>query len=270
VNGQTAAVDAHYGLQMTWDFYRNVLGRDGIDGKGTSPTNYVHYAKGFDNAFWTDECLCMTYGDGSRNKSLTSLDVVSHEVSHGLCHATADLDYEDGESGGLNEANSDIFAVLIGFYARGAAGQGTVVPDQGGAWSLGGDLAEKPFRYMNKPSLDGLSPDEWSPALRFMDVHHSSGPMNRAFYFLAKGASPTPGDPAFTRKLPMGMQGLGNDKALRIWWRTLSTRLTPTSTYRHARTGALQAARELYGPGSPEEKAVGLAFKGINVPRGSR
>ncbi|BDU72874.1 M4 family metallopeptidase [Mesoterricola silvestris] len=265
-NGQTAAVDAHYGLQTAWDFYHRILGRDGLDGKGTAPVNYVHYAEGFDNAFWSDACFCMTYGDGLRMGTLTSLDVVGHEVSHGLCTATAGLAYE-GESGGLNEANSDIFGVMIRFYAREAGGLGSRVPEGAGPWTVGGDLADEPFRHLDRPSLDGHSPDEWSPALKDLDPHLSSGPMNRAFYFLAQGASADPTSPAHSRWLPEGMEGIGNDKALRIWWRTLSTRLTPTSGYRQARAGALQSARELYGDGGPEMQAVGKAFRAIHVGR---
>ncbi len=268
-NGQTAAVDAHYGLQSAWDFYLNVLGRRGLDGRGTAPTNYVHYAQGYDNAFWSDECFCMTYGDGLRLGALTSLDVVGHEVSHGLCTATANLDYE-GEAGGLNEANSDIFGVMIRFYARDGQGRGDRVPEARGPWTIGADLGDTPFRHLDRPSLDGLSPDAWSPGLRDLDPHHASGPMNRAFYFLAQGASPDPESTAFSRWLPEGMEGIGNDKALRIWWRTLATRLTPTSGYRQARAGALQCARELYGDGSPEMQAVGKAFRAIHVGRKTR
>jgi len=266
VNGQTAAVDAQYGLSMTWDFYRNILGRNGIDGKGTPPLNLVHYAQGFDNAFWSDECFCMTYGDSATHGSFTALDVVGHEVSHGLCSTTAGLNYE-GESGGLNEANSDIFGALIRFYAKGAKGEGNHIPDEAGPWTIGGDLGGTPFRYLDRPSRDGVSPDEWSPGLRRLDVHLSSGPMNRAFYFLAQGASADPQSHAYSRRLPGGMTGLGNDKAIQLWWRTLSTRLTPASGYRQARAGMLQAARELYGKGGPEEKAAALAFRAIHVGR---
>ena len=98
-----------------------------------------------------------------------------------------------------------------------------------------------------------------------MDAHLSSGPMNRAFYFLSQGASPKPGDDTHSEYLPHGMSGIGNDKALRIWWRTLSTYLTPRSRYRDARRGAIRAAVELYGKDGPEAKAVRLAFHGINV-----
>jgi len=263
-NGQTAAVDVHYGLRVALDFYRNILDRNGLDGRGTGPLALVHYDHDFDNAFWSDGCFCLTFGDGPEPGPLTSLDVVGHEVSHGLTSATAGLQYF-GEAGGLNESNSDIFGALMGFYAKGAQGEGRAVPDEGGSWALGETVRQSPYRFMNKPSLDGFSPDEWSPDLKFMDPHLASGPMNRAFYFLAQGADRDPASPAHSRRLPGGMKGIGNDKALRIWWRTLSTRLTPASRYRDARLGALQSARELYGAGSAEEQAVASAFKAVNV-----
>jgi Zn-dependent metalloprotease len=267
-NGQTAAVDAHYGLQTTWDFYRNVLQRDGIDGKGRTAYNLVHYASQYDNAFWSDDCFCMTYGDGASLKTLTAPDVVAHEVSHGLCHATADLDYL-GESGALNEASSDFFGTMVDLYSREAKGQGTKLPSGPARWTIGADLttaeAPSPLRFMYKPSLDGFSPDAWSPDLETMEVHFSSGPMNRALYFLCQGSSARKGDDRYSRYLPKGMAGIGNDKAVRIWWRTLSTYLTPRSRYQDARRGALRAATDLFGRNSVEVKAVCLAFQGINV-----
>jgi Zn-dependent metalloprotease len=267
-NGQTAAVDAQYGLQTTWDFYKRILDRNGIDGKGRPAYNLVHYAHGYDNAFWDDDCFCMTYGDGEVYKTLTALDVVGHEVSHGLCHATADLEY-DGESGALNEANSDILGVMIHLYGAAGRGEGAEVPDKGAVWTIGADLGTSlgttPLRFLYKPSLDGFSPDAWSPDLDTMNVHFGSGPMNRAFYFLSQGASAKPKDDTYSKYLPKGMAGLGNDKAVRIWWRTLSTYLTPRSRYLDARQGAIRAAGDLYGKASPEVKAVRLAFHGINV-----
>ena len=267
-NGQTAAVDAHFGLQTTWDFYRNLLGRKGVDGKGRPVYNLVHYASQYDNAFWDDECFCMTYGDGLSLKTLTSLEVVGHEVSHGLCHTTADLDYV-GESGGLNEASSDFFGTMVQLYAREAHGAGPRLPEVRTLWTIGAELGTpenpNPMRYMYKPSLDGFSPDAWSPELEWMEVHFGSGPMNRALYFLSQGASANRKDATYSRFLPRGMAGIGNDKTLRIWWRTLSTYLTPTSRYQDARKGALRSAVDLYGKGSPELKAVCQAFQGINV-----
>ncbi|MEU8692292.1 M4 family metallopeptidase [Streptomyces sp. NPDC048665] len=92
----SAAVDAQYGTDMTWDFYKNVLGRNGIAGDGKSSYNRVHYGNSYNNAFWDDSCFCMTYGVTSK---------------------TAGLAYT-GESGGLNEATSDVLGTMAEFYAN--------------------------------------------------------------------------------------------------------------------------------------------------------
>ena len=259
-NGQTAAVDAMFGMAKSWDFYKQVFGRNGIDGLGTATYSRVHIGSGYDNAFWSDSCFCMTYGDGTAFLTLTALDVAGHELSHGVCSRTANLTYS-GESGGLNEANSDIFGTLIEFYARG--GSGSTIGNTGGNWTIGEQLSSTPLRYMYKPSLDGRSPDAWSSTLGTLDVHYSSGPMNRCFYFLSQGATTT-GNTS-TTYLPTGMAGLGNDKAAAIWFRALTTYMTPSTTYAGARTACISAAKDLYGAGGAEEQAVWNAFHGINV-----
>ena len=263
--GQTAAADAAYGAQVTWDMYRRVFHRNGIDGTGKATYGRVHYGIAYDNAFWSDSCFCMTYGDGDQFKSLEAMDVIGHEMSHGVCASTARLIY-GGESGGLNEANSDIFGTMAEFYAQGGgyARAADTLPETGGNWTLGEQLHDPPLRFMNKPSKDGKSPDAWSSALGDLDVHFASGPMNRCFYFLSQGASAGAGEDQ-SDYLPLGMKGLGNQRAARIWYRTLTTYLLASSDYAAARKGAIRAARDLYGTDSVEEKAVWRAFHGINV-----
>ena len=185
-NGQTAGVDAHYGTMKTFDMYKNVFGRNGINGAGKATYNRVHYSNSYDNAFWSDSCFCMTYGDGSSFKTLTAIDVAGHEMTHGVTASTAKLNYS-GESGGLNESMSDIFGTMTEFYAKG--GGTTTIPTTGGNWTIGEQLAS-PLRYMYKPSLDGASKNAWSSTLGSLDVHYSSGPMNRCFYFLARAPVP--------------------------------------------------------------------------------
>ncbi len=259
-NGETAAVDAMFGMIKSWDFYKNVFGRNGIDGNGTATYSRVHISNSYDNAFWSDSCFCMTYGDGSSFTTLTALDVAGHEMSHGVCARTANLTYS-GESGGLNESNSDIFGTMIEFYARG--GSGSTIGSTGGNWTIGEQLSATPLRYMYKPSLDGASPDAWSSTVGNLDVHYSSGPMNRCFYFLSQGAT-TSGNTS-TTYLPSGMTGIGNDAAARIWFRALTTYMTSSTNYAGARTASISAAKDLYGAGSAQEQAVWNAFHGINV-----
>jgi Zn-dependent metalloprotease len=265
-NGQTAAVDALFGLQATWDMYKNVFGRNGIDGKGTATYARVHYDSAYDNAFYSDQCLCITYGDGTKLQTLTSLDVAAHEFSHGVCATTAGLVYNK-ESGGLNEANSDIMGAMAEFYVRGANGQGNHIPDTGGTWTQGEQITTPAYplkmRFLYKPSKDGHSADAWSPTLAKLNVHYSSGPMNRAFYFLSQGAT-TSGETS-SSYLPKGMSGIGNDKAAKIWFHALTTRMPSTTDYARARVEMIKAARDLFPAGGAEEIAVWNAFAAINV-----
>ena len=267
-NGQTAAVDAAFGIQTAWDLFRNVFGRNGIDGQGTPIYARVHYDNAYDNAFYSDYCLCITYGDGTKLQTLTTLDIAAHEFAHGVCSTTAGLIYS-GESGGLNEANSDIIGAMAEFYARGAGGRGSVIPANGGNWTQGEQAITPAYplkmRFLYKPSKDGKSADAWSPDLQNLDVHYSSGPMNRAFYFLSQGA--TTGGETASSYLPQGMAGIGNDPAAKIWFRALTTYMTSTSDYAGARIAMIQAVRDLFPLSGPEEIAVWNAFAAINVGR---
>ncbi|MFJ3284918.1 M4 family metallopeptidase [Streptomyces sp. NPDC086669] len=265
----TAAVDAAYGQRMTWDFYRERFGRDGIKGDGAGARSRVHAGDGLANAYWDDLCFCMTYGDGRDNAHpLTELDIAAHEMTHGVTSATANLTYE-GESGGLNEATSDIMATAVEFFTGNAAD----TPD----YTLG-ELADvrgtgRPLRYMDQPSKDahpekGTSLDYWTPDLHKEDVHHSSGPANHFFYLLSEGSGKkTLNGVAYDSPtydgLPVTPIGLRN--ATDIWYRALTTYMTSGTDYAGARTATLQAAADMFGQGSPTYEAVGNAWAAVNV-----
>ncbi|MFE1447525.1 M4 family metallopeptidase [Streptomyces olivaceoviridis] len=263
-NTQTAGADAAYGAQETWDFYKNTFGRSGIRNDGVAAYSRVHYSSGYVNAFWDDSCFCMTYGDGSGNThALTSLDVAGHEMSHGVTSNTAGLEYS-GESGGLNEATSDIFGTGVEFYANNSKDVGDYLI--GEKIDINGDGS--PLRYMDKPSKDGGSADSWYSGVGNLDVHYSSGPANHMFYLLSEGSgtkvingvtynSPTSDGVAVT--------GIGRDAALKIWYKALTTYMTSSTNYAGARTAALNAAAALYGTNSTQYAGVGNAFAGINV-----
>ncbi|MEU5712655.1 M4 family metallopeptidase [Streptomyces flaveolus] len=266
-NAATAGADAHYGAAVTWDFYKSAFGRSGIRNDGVGAYSRVHYGNSYVNAFWDDSCFCMTYGDGSGNaKPLTAIDVAGHEMSHGVTSNTADLNYS-GESGGLNEATSDIMGTGVEFYANNSSDAGDYLI--GEKIDINGNGT--PLRYMDKPSKDGASKDSWYSGIGGVDVHYSSGPANHFFYLLSEGSgakvingvsynSPT------ADGLPV--TGIGRDKALQIWYRALTTKWTSTTNYAGARTGTLAAAGELYGTTSAEYKAVQDAWAGVGV--GSR
>ncbi|QIY64719.2 M4 family metallopeptidase [Streptomyces sp. RPA4-2] len=261
---QTAAADAAYGAQETWDFYKNTFGRSGIKNNGVGAYSRVHYGSSYVNAFWDDSCFCMTYGDGSGNTHpLTSLDVAGHEMSHGVTSNTAGLNYT-GESGGLNEATSDIFGTGVEFYAANTSDPGDYLI--GEKININGDGT--PLRYMDKPSKDGGSADSWSSTVGNKDVHYSSGVANHFFYLLAEGSgAKTINGVSYNSPTSNGstVTGIGRAKALQIWYKALTTYMTSTTNYKAARTATLSAASALYGSGSTEYTTVAAAWAAVNV-----
>jgi Zn-dependent metalloprotease len=267
-NGQTAAVNAMWGLMNTYDMLKNTLGWNSLDGKNTATYIAAHVNTAYDNAYYSDTCKCMYIGDGSSYNSLGSIDVIGHEMSHGVTAATSNLVYR-AESGGLNESNSDIGGEMVEAYAR-AGGTGTIIPNTGNDWVMGAEISKTgtPLRYLYKPSKDGASPDAWGTTIKRLDVHYSSGPNNRMFYFLSQGSNATVGNDRYSKylvKAPLAMTGIGSDKAYRIWFKALTTKFTSATNYADARLKVIASAQELYGIGSTEDKAVQRAYAAINV-----
>ena len=266
-NGQTAAVNALWGLMNTYDTLKNVMGWSSLDGNNTATYIAVHVDNNYDNAFFDPSCKCMYIGDGSSFYSLGSIDVIGHEMGHGVTDATSNLTYS-GESGGLNESNSDITGEMVEAYAR-AGGTGTTIPT-GNDWMMGKEIAKngQPLRWMWKPSKDGASRDAWSSTLGNIDVHYSSGPNNRMFYFLANGSNSSSSSEMYSsylNKQPLAMTGIGSDKAFRIWFKANTTKFTASTNYANARLKMIESAEQLYGVGSAESTAVKRAYAAINV-----
>jgi Zn-dependent metalloprotease len=259
---ETAAVDAQYGTNETWDYYTNVHGRNGIFGTGKGSFNRVHYGTKYVNAFWDGTKMTYGDGDGTSYGPLTSLDVAGHEMSHGVTENSAGLRYS-GESGGLNESTSDIFGTSVEFYAHN--------PKDPGDYLIGEqfDLARHAgLRRMDRPSSDGSSADCWSPSVGSLDVHYSSGVGNHLFYLLSEGSgSKTLNGVAYRSPTCNGavVSGIGHDAAARIWYRALTVYMTSSTTYHGARTATLSAAQDLYGAGSTRYRAVAAAWAGVNV-----
>jgi len=263
----TVGADAHYGVAETWDYYKNVHGRNGIANDGKGALSRVHYGRNYVNAFWSDSCFCMTFGDGGGSYyPLVNIDVAGHEMSHGVTSRSADLTYS-GESGGLNEATSDIFGTMVEYYSNNA----NDTPD----YMIGEEIyvtnpsGTKALRYMFKPSLDGASPDCYSGGIGNLDVHYSSGVANHFFYLLAEGAttpagfSVTPAQLVCNGNTAAG--GIGRDAAQKIWYRALTVYMTSNTNYAGARTATLNAASDLYGSGSPQYNGVASAWSAVSV-----
>ena len=252
----TAGVDAHFGAEMTWDYYLNIHKRKGIYNNSIGTLSKVHYGNRYNNAYWSDSCRCMTYGDGDgiSFSPLVGLDVVGHEMTHGVTSAVAGLIYNK-QSGGLNEAMSDIYGTMMEFYSstHGAAktpnyliGEDIYTP------RVPGDA----LRYMDDPTRDGASIDTFLDYYDGIDVHHSSGIANNAFFLLAEGG---------THRLGGVVTGIGRNKAEMIFFRALDVYMVPSETFSQARAHTILAATDLYGSGSPEVASVGQAWDAVAV-----
>ncbi|MEU4618433.1 M4 family metallopeptidase [Actinoplanes sp. NPDC023801] len=255
----STAVDVLHGMAKTWDYLRDTFGRNGLRDNGKGVTAYVHHRTNYGNATWRRACECMLFGDGDIGEEpFTALDIVAHEMGHGLNQATAGL-VNTGESGGLNEANSDIIGTLVEFYANGPADP----PD----YLIGEKLnvRDPALRRMDEPSLDGDSVSCWTPAAKNLDVHYSSGIGNKFFYNLAVGS----GASQWGDSKPCGdaapVTGIGNDRAAQIWYRAMNVYLVSNSDYAGARQATLLAAADLYGPESVERVTVDAAWRAAGV-----
>lgn len=272
------AADAHFGVATTWDYYKNVHGRNGIFNDGVGVKSYTHVAfaaySGV-NASWNGSY--MKYGVGNAAQGIApvvAIDVAGHEMTHGVTGATAGLAYNTRDSGGLNEGTSDIMGALVEYYANNSADAGDYLV--GEKIYLNNPNGTKALRYMFKPSLDSRSVDCY-PARGFKNTnnHYSSGVANHFFYLLAEGAVVPAGFGAGTSynltasslvcNTDTTITGIGREKAGKIWYRALTVYMTSTTDYPGARTATLNAARDLYGTGSAEYNAVGRAWSAVSV-----
>ncbi|KGN33256.1 peptidase [Knoellia sinensis KCTC 19936] len=262
VNRQSAAVDAAYGQARTWDYFKNVHGRNGIWNTGKGSPSRVHYGSNYVNAFWDGKQMTYGDGDGSSFGPLVSLDVAGHEMTHGVTQNSSNLTYS-GESGGLNESTSDIFGSMVEFSANNQNDPGDYLV--GEEFDLADGLG---FRRMDNPSSDGSSVNCWSSSVGNLDVHHSSGVGNHFFYLLAEGSgSKTFGGKAHNSTTCDGstVTGIGRDASSRIWYRALTVYMTSSTNYAGARVATIRAAGDLYGATSAQATAVAKAWDAVSV-----
>ncbi len=247
------ATDAHWGTEMTYDYFYQKHGRNSIDGAGMALNSYLHYSVGYFNAFWDGSR--MTYGDGSSlngNRPLTSLDVCGHEINHGITERTSSLVYSY-ESGAMNEGFSDIFGTAIEAFAR----------PTNTDWLIGGDFYT--IRNMSNPNAFS-HPDTYMGTYWYSGsgdnggVHYNSGVLNYWFYLLTVGGSGV-NDHSFS----YNVAGIGMDKAAAIAYRLNTVYLISTSEYYDARVLGIQAAEDLYGIGSNEAIQTANAWTAVGL-----
>ncbi|MDB4082862.1 M4 family metallopeptidase [Vicingaceae bacterium] len=256
------ATDAHWGTEATYDYMLNVHNRNSIDNNGFPLVSFVHYDQNYANAFWNG--TVMTYGDGNSTSSLSnplvSLDIVAHEITHGLTDFTADLIYAN-ESGALNESFSDIFGTALEFYARPTRANWLIGEDVGGA--IRSMINPNAFRHPD--TYEGQSWRQTKGCIPTNNndkcgVHSNSGVQNHWFYLLSNGGTGVnDATDSFT------VVGLGISKAEKIAFRNLTVYLNPSSNHDEARFYAIKSAIDLYGACSPEVEATTNAWYAVGV-----
>ncbi|GLZ53047.1 metalloprotease [Actinomycetospora sp. NBRC 106378] len=259
-SSDTAVNEAYDNAATTVAFYRDVLGRESIDGRGLDLVSSVHFGQRYDNAFWTGEQ--MVYGDGGGGTfvagALTrSLDVIAHELTHGVTQYTANLVYE-AQSGALNESFSDVFGILVKQRAGGIdaatsdwlIGEGALEPSLGkalrsmlapGTAYTGDDQPADMDSYRDLPVDDDPRNDSGG-------VHINSGIPNRAFAEAAR----TLGGNAWETVGP-------------VWYTVLTERLRANAQFADAAAATIAAAGERYGDGSREHDAVRGGWDAVKV-----
>jgi len=253
------ADEAYDGLGATFNFYLQVMHRVSIDGQGLPLNATVHYDNAYDNAFWNGEQMVFGDGDGKLfNRFTISLDVIGHELTHGVTGSTAKLVYM-GQPGALNESLSDVFGSMIKQYKNNQAAADA-------DWLIGAGLLTKqvngkalrsmsaPGTAYNDPILGrDPQPDNMSKYVNTKSdnggVHINSGIPNRAFFLVATA-----------------LKGFSWDKAGQIWYSTLrDANLRTTATFSDFAKLTVINAGHLYGSASAEVKAVEEAWKTVGV-----
>lgn len=257
------AVQAHWGAEKTHTYFKNKHGRNSYDNSGSAIKSYVHYSSNYANAFWDGSKMTYGDGDGVNYDAMVSLDIVAHEIAHGVTEYSANLVYEK-EPGALNESFSDIFGEAIEHYANGT--NDWLMGDQIGIGGSGAIRSMKnPNAYGNPDTYGGTN---WyntncgvpSNANDYCGVHINSGVQNKWFYILVTGESGI--NDAGNN---YSVTGIGMDKAAAIAYRNLTVYLNSNSDYADARSGSIQAAEDLYGAGSAEVIAVTDAWFAVGV-----
>jgi Zn-dependent metalloprotease len=268
----STAMDAQWGGEMVYDYWRTEQGRLSWDNMDGELVQYVHYDVNFDNAFW--DGAEMSYGDGSGCggggfTSLTSLDVTGHEIGHGVCQATANLIYES-ESGAINEGLSDCWGATIENWAN--PHEVDAVAKQ--SFKMGEEIGcGTPLRSMDSPHNEsnpdtyGTNDPYWFDVMGCTPgggndqcgVHTNSGVTNKWYYLLVTGGAGVNanGD-------TYAVSGIGWTKSANILYQT-ELALPSTSTYADFMMISIATASTIYGACSPEVQAVTNAWYAVGV-----
>lgn len=257
--GDVAVNEAYDGLGATFDFFAQAYDRNSIDDAGVALDATVHFGQDYNNAFWNSQQMVFGDGDGQLfNRFTASLDVIGHELAHGVTEDEAQLQYFN-QSGALNESMSDVFGSLIKQFGRGqTAAQADWLIGEGllaaGVNGVALRSMKDPGSAFDDPVLGrDPQPRHMSKFVHtFQDnggVHINSGIPNHAFYQVA-----------------IGIGGHAWEQAGRIWYETLrDSRIKPNTGFRRFARVTLDVAGRLYGNGSTQQKAVRAGWSAVGI-----
>lgn len=256
-----AALDVHWGVASTYDFYLSNFNRNSIDNNGYALYSYVNEfdSGAINNAYWDGDD--MHFGRlSSNNASITAIDVTGHELTHGLTQFTSGLVY-DNEPGAINESMSDIMGKSVQFWAKPTDINWQISNDMG--WLIRNmsnpNASSQPDTYLgtNWYTTAGCTPSQYND---YCGIHTNSGVGNYMYYLLVNGGSGTNDiGNAFS------VTGIGLAKAQQIIYRSETVYLTPNSNYPDWRTACLQAVGDLYGTCSNEAVQTANAWYAVGV-----
>jgi len=252
-------VDTNYTrLGGTYNCYSVNFGRDSYNNAGAQLKSTVHYSSNYVNAYWNS--TQMVYGDGDGvNSTMLGLDndVTTHELTHAVTENESNLTYS-GESGGINEAMSDIFGAYCESYESGS----WITTDD--VFKVGEDIwtpatAGDALRYMYDPKLDGSSLDYWTSSAGSVDVHYSSGIANLAFTLMSRGGTHPRG------KSTIVVPAVGTQKAGKVWYFANRDYLTSSSNYAALKTALASAAAAAWPGDAAVADSADKAMQAVGV-----
>ena len=252
-----ASVSAHYNAGKVLDFYKGLFDRNSLDNNGMAVESYTHYDYYYNNAFWDGYEMVYGDGDGSTFTYLSGdLDVVGHEMTHGVISNTADLQYHN-QPGALNESMADVFGVLISTYDKYNVASGQSWTFNAADWVVGDDIYTPniqgdALRSLSNPTLYD-QPDNMSDYQNYSDdyygdwggVHTNSGIVNKAAYLMAKS--------------------IGMEKTAKIYYGALINYMSAYTNFEDAKNCLVQSATDLYGGSSAEVTAINSVFNSVGV-----
>jgi zinc metalloprotease ZmpA len=252
-NKETGCVDALFAAQTEVKMLSTWFGRNAMDGSGGAWP--IRVGLNQQNAFYDGTQVAV--GKNTKNQWISSLDVVAHEMGHGI---------DDHTPGGISRSGTqefvaDTFGAMAEWFANEPAPFDTPDFTVGEAINL---VGSGPIRYMYHPSLIQGHPDCYSSSIPSTEVHAAAGPGNHWFYLLAEGNHPTDGQPTSPTCNNSTVVGLGIKKAAQIMYNAMLMK-TSSSSYLKYRTWTLQAAKNLF-PGCAEFNTVKAAWDAVSVP----